>query len=279
MKKEILFWVIAFALTAFLAIYQRVTGPTYPIKGSFTLENQVVKYDLPRSSDGNEHTIIKIAISDTAVTGKVSWKRFKVEEEYSVVEMKHSNGQLAAELPKQPAGGKVQYSVILKKGDEEVSIPEGTEFIFRFRDAVPIWVLIPHIVIIFLAMLFSTRAGLEYFSSQPKLKGYTWWTIVMLIFGGFVFGPLMQYYAFGTFWTGIPFGFDLTDNKTLVVMVTWLFVLYRLNKSNNPKRLVLIGAIIMFVVYMIPHSVMGTELDYKKLDQNKATSTQLPVQN
>lgn len=279
MKKEILFWTIAFVLTAFLAIYQRVTGPTYPIKGSFTLDSRVVKYNLPRSSDGNEHTYVKIDINDSTVTGQISWKRFNTDDEYTVIEMKPSNGQLQAELPKQPTGGKLQYNVSIKKDIDEVSLPEVSDFVFRFRDPVPSWVMIPHILIIFLAMLFSTRAGLEFFTTKPRLKAYTWLTLIMLVLGGFVFGPLMQYYAFGQFWTGVPFGFDLTDNKTLIALITWLIVLYRLNKSKNPKRLVLAGAIIMFLVFLIPHSVLGTELDYKKLDQNKAPSTQLPVQN
>lgn len=279
MKKTILFWTISILLTIFLAIYQRVTGPTYPIKGSFTLDGQTVKYDLPRSSDGAEHTFIKIKLSDPAVSGKVSWKRFKTNDAYSDIEMKLSNGQLEAELPKQPAAGKILYTIKLQKGNQSVSVPEGSPVILRFRDSVSPLIIIPHIVIIFLAMLLSTRAGLEYFSKEPKLRKYTIWTLVMLILGGFVFGPLMQYYAFGSFWTGVPFGFDLTDNKTLIALIVWLVVWYRLNKSKNPKRLVLIGAIVMFIVFLIPHSILGSELDYQKIEQSKTSSTQLPVQN
>ena len=34
--------------------------------------------------------------------------------------------------------------------------------------------------------------------------------------GGMILGPIVQKYAFGAYWTGIPFGHDLTDAKNLV---------------------------------------------------------------
>lgn len=60
MLKKIIFWAIAVVLTIFLAIYQRVTGPTYPQRGEFKLDNKTVLYELPRSSDGAEHTFVRI---------------------------------------------------------------------------------------------------------------------------------------------------------------------------------------------------------------------------
>lgn len=278
MKQKILFWAIAVVLTIFLAVYQRVTGPTHPLKGDFTLDGKMVKYELPRSSEGAQHTFIQINLNDPLVTGKVTWKRLKTNDDFSVINMSLNNGKLEAELPIQPSAGKLEYRVTLEKGGESINLPEKNDVVIRFRDSVPAWVLIPHIIVIFLAMLFSTRAGLEYFNPEPKLRKFTLWTIGTLFAGGFILGPMMQYYAFGAFWTGIPFGIDLTDNKTLVAMIAWLVVFWRLNKSKNPKRLVLIGAIIMFLVYLIPHSVLGSELDYNKMDQNKVNSTELPVQ-
>ncbi len=278
MKQKILFWAIAVILTIFLALYQRITGPTYPLKGEFKLDNKTVKYDLPRSSDGAEHTFVRINMDDPAVVGKLSWKRLKTNDPYSIIEMNLNNGKLEAELPIQPSAGKLEYNVTLQKGGVTVSLPEKTDVVIRFRDPVPSFILYPHILVIFLAMLLSTRTGLEFFSPKPQLKKFTLWTIGLLFVGGFILGPLMQYYAFGALWTGVPFGYDLTDNKTLVAMIAWLIVLWRLNKSKNQKRLVLIGALIMFLVYLIPHSVLGSELDYKKMDQNKVNSSQLPVQ-
>ncbi len=46
--------------------------------------------------------------------------------------------------------------------------------------------------------------------------------MMLLVLGGFLLGPIVQKYAFGAFWTGWPFGEDLTDNKTAVAVLAWL---------------------------------------------------------
>ena len=40
-------------------------------------------------------------------------------------------------------------------------------------------------------------------------------------------------------------------------------------KSKFPERWAIFGAVLLLIVYLIPHSVMGSELDYNKLDAEK----------
>jgi hypothetical protein len=141
--------------------------------------------------------------------------------------------------------------------------------VIRFKGDVPIFIIIPHVILIFMAMLFSTRTGLEFFNKEPNYKKLAYWTFGLLILGGMIFGPIMQKYAFGEFWTGIPFGIDLTDNKTLIAVIGWIIALVAIKKSANPKRWVIFASILMFIVYLIPHSVLGSELDYNEMDKQK----------
>ena len=171
---------------------------------------------------------------------------------------------LSAELPKQPPAGKLEYYVQLHKNDDMITLPNEKSVVIRFKGDVPLWILIPHVMLMFASMLVATRAAFEYFNQNPRLKKYTLWTIGILFVGGFIFGPIMQYYAFGEFWTGVPFGYDLTDNKTLIAMLGWLIAYFMIKKSQHPKRWVVFAAILMFVVYLIPHSVLGSEHDYSK---------------
>ena len=120
-----------------------------------------------------------------------------------------------------------------------------------------------------MAMLFSTRTGLEFFNKQPNYKKLVYWTFGLLILGGMIFGPIMQKYAFGAFWTGVPFGIDLTDNKTLIAVIGWIIALVAMKKSANPKKWIIFASILMFLVYLIPHSVLGSELDYDEMDKQK----------
>jgi hypothetical protein len=94
------------------------------------------------------------------------------------------------------------------------------------------------------------------------------WTISLLFVGGLVLGPLVQKYAFGEYWTGIPYGTDLTDNKTLIAFVFWLIAVVAVwNRSlhhSHPWRrwFVVAASVVMLAVFVIPHSMWGSELKH-----------------
>jgi hypothetical protein len=271
MKKSVLLWLIAFVLTVITAVYQRMTGPTYPISGEATISGNLIEYKLDRTHGGEGDHQIEISIEDETICGELIWKRYKTNDEWTSFEMMRKDKKLIAFLPHQLPAGKLAYHVILQKGNEAVSLPEKAEVIIRFKGDVPIFFLIPHIIFIFGAMLLSTRTGLEYFNEGKKFKLLTILTFVFVIIGGFIFGPIVQKYAFGEFWTGFPFGHDLTDNKILIGFIGWLLALIALYKFTNPKRWIVFASILMFIIFSIPHSLLGSELDYDELE-NKTKS-------
>ncbi|MEI6614889.1 MAG: hypothetical protein WCL37_08320, partial [Chrysiogenales bacterium] len=78
--------------------------------------------------------------------------------------------------------------------------------------------------------------------------------------GGLILGPLVQKYAFGAFWTGFPLGHDLTDSKTLLAVMVWLGAFFLRKKS---RWWTLLATVLMIVIYLIPHSLLGSELNYQ----------------
>ncbi len=76
-----------------------------------------------------------------------------------------------------------------------------------------------------------------------------------------ILGPLVQKYAFGELWTGVPFGWDLTDNKTLIAFIFWILAVVMNRKKERPLYTAL-AAVVLLLVYSIPHSMFGSELDY-----------------
>ncbi len=49
-------WLLAFLLTLLLAVYQRLSGPTYPIRGSETIAGITIQYKFFRSwTSGHAH--------------------------------------------------------------------------------------------------------------------------------------------------------------------------------------------------------------------------------
>jgi asparagine N-glycosylation enzyme membrane subunit Stt3 len=107
--------------------------------------------------------------------------------------------------------------------------------------------------------------------------------------GGLVLGPFVQKYAFGAFWTGFPWGYDLTDNKTLIMWLVWAaacVVLWRSRRgraeasadglepgpSGSARVSLVLAALVMVGVYLIPHSFKGSQLDYGSLDKGAPAS-------
>jgi hypothetical protein len=271
MKKSILLWLIAFVLTVITAVYQRLTGPTYPVTGEVIINSEVVKYKLDRTHGGDGDHLVEIMVDDETICGELLWKRYKTDDQWTSIEMIRQDKKLAASLPHQPPAGKLVYHIILQKEEEVYILPQKGEVVIRFKGDVPVAFLIPHIIFIFGAMLLSTRTGLEYFNQGEKFKPLTILTFIFVIIGGFILGPIIQHYAFGAFWTGFPFGHDLTDNKILVGFIGWLVALIALYKFKNPNRWIIFASILMFIIFLIPHSLLGSELDYNELD-NKPNS-------
>lgn len=269
--KLILWWVFAVVFTVAMARYQKMTGPTYPVSGKAKLNNTEFKYSLIRSAENDHDAEIALNIPDTSIKGTISYKRFKSDDVLSTVPLLRRNDTLYFMMPKQPAAGKMMYEIELQSGSEKVKLhAKNDEFIvMRFKGAVPLFILIPHILAMFLGLLFSTRTAIEALISGARTYKLAIWTLVFLIIGGLILGPVVQKYAFGAYWTGWPFkgllNFgDMTDNKTLIMVLAWVFAVIKLRKDPKNKFWPVIAAIMVLVVYLIPHSVLGSEIDHTK---------------
>jgi hypothetical protein len=168
---------------------------------------------------------------------------------------------LFADIPPQPEAGKLQYYIDIIDSKGTRSLMKDTPVVIRFKGSVPGIILAPHILLMFIAMLFSTAAGLFAIAKIPLQRKYGILTLIFLVAGGMILGPLVQKYAFGDLWTGIPFGWDLTDNKTLIALLFWILAVVMNYKKVRPLYTVL-AAIVLLLVYSIPHSLFGSELDY-----------------
>jgi hypothetical protein len=265
-KQNLLLWMIAFLITAATAVYQRMTGPTYPIKGDAVVSGTaaVFRFDRSHGGDGDHEVLVRTGTPD--VRGVLEYKRYKTDDPWTSQEMTYSDGSLHGTLPHQPPAGKLDYRVTLLSGDDTVIVPSDGGVVIRFKGDVPLGFLIPHVIIMFGGMLLSTRTGLEVFAGEPRYRKLVGWTIAILAIGGLILGPIVQKYAFDAFWTGWPFGHDLTDNKTVFAVLAWIAASFALRKSGKPAPWILGAAIVVLVVFLIPHSVLGSELDYKAMD-------------
>jgi len=267
--KKFLLWFLVIIITLLFAVFQKMTGPTYPIKGKIIINGKNLKYRLPRSNNTGENCQIVLKDNNTISKAFLFYKRHNTKDDFTSIEMKRENNTLVASLPSQPPAGKLDYNIkIITRERVKWINHKGKLIVIRFKGAVPAYILIPHIFFMFFTLMFAVRTFFEALKKKPKyLKKYLKWTFWTLIIGGAILGPIVQKYAFGAFWTGIPFGYDLTDNKTLIAIIGWFIALLKVKSDDDEKgKKWVIGAfLLMTVVYLIPHSTLGSTLDYSKM--------------
>ena len=278
-------WVIAFVAMFAAASYQRRTGPTYEFKGSLDVAGATYAYELPRSEETVRDTRVALPLPGSGAAGQILVRRYPTEDPFTPVEMREEavsgGAELAGYLPAQPSAGKLEYYLEVTTAEGVKRVPEvgamkdgGSTVVMRYKDPVPLPLLLSHVLFMFFSMMIGVRAALAAVSGEAKTRRLAWVTLGGLFIGGMILGPFVQKYAFGAFWTGFPFGYDLTDNKTLIMWLAWVAAcgVMLLGKRDAvvpgkaARAAIALAAVVTVGVYLIPHSLRGSQLDYGQVE-------------
>lgn len=262
-------WSLALVLMLAAAVWQRLSGPTHPRVGRSLVAGESVRWRLLRSGTSGEPLVVAIT-APQAKKGAAHFRRFPMAEPFRSVELAREGEVLAARLPSQPPAGKLEYFVTLDTRDGAVRIPEGEPVVARFKGEVPALVLVPHVILMFFSMLIGIRAALAALLGRAEARRYAWVTLAGITLGGMVLGPIVQKLAFGAYWTGWPLGKDLTDDKTAFMWLAWMAALLLAGRRAHDDRVARAGfvlaALVMLGVYLVPHSLRGSQLDHARVD-------------
>lgn len=276
MVKKILTWVLAVFLALAAMIYQRSTGPTYEYKGYLENSGDSRKYELLRSQETTEGAKIELPYFDEAnYNATLHFKRYQTKDDITDLDFQlDDNKQFIAQLPVQPAAGKIEYYITGSIEGKEFAIPAKGEdnIVLRYKDPVPDYILIPHVTMMIIVIIFGIRAGLGAAFNDGTMRRWTIVAFTAMTVGGMMLGPIVQKYAFGEYWTGFPNGSDFTDNKMLIMWIAWALALaiigFKPKKKEGVSRAtVLMASVVMTMVYLIPHSMGGSTLDYDAVDK------------
>ncbi len=257
--KKALLWILAVIISLGTMVYQRKTGPSYPKKYEITVEGDTYSFSLPRSNQGRQSAYpVDIELPES-FSAKLIWRLYPSESVWDTLEMKREGDILTASLPLQPPAGKIEYHVAVLHKGKALDLQEQFNVVFRFRGDVPAWALIPHVLMMILTVIWSMATIIFVLAKLPHVRTMGI-TIIFLIIGGLILGPIVQKYSFGQFWTGWPLGEDMTDNKVLAALIVYLLAWFLRSKSYG-KWLAVLAAVVMLAVYLIPHSMNGSELD------------------
>jgi len=272
----ILLWLLAIILTLTCFMYQDKTGPTYPLEGEFQTANGPVRFKFLRSETiGADLALMLTNEVPEGVTAYVEYRRYQSDDDWAKISFQPDQFEFSrrgrtetvqatgAKLPSlAERAGKYEFFIYIDDDAEPVSITGSDPILARYKAAVPRWALALHIFTIFASMMLALRTTFEALING-NFQWMIWASIISLLLGGFFFGPLVQLYAFGVWWSGVPFGYDWTDNKVLVEMVFWLIAAC-LNRGKKHHRFsVILAGVVTLLVYFIPHSLFGSEFNYR----------------
>jgi len=264
-KKPAVRFALALLITLASAVWQRRSGPTYPVSGRVAVGGTSIALKLTRTHGGPGDQPVRVAAPDAAVAGSVAYRRYPSQDGWTVLPMTRAGADLVAALPHQPPAGKLEYQVRLGKDGETAVFPPRPA-VTRFKGDVSTVILVPHVLCMFLGMLFSTAAGLAALAGAPT-RHLAWITFGLIAVGGFILGPIVQKAAFDAYWTGVPFGWDLTDNKTLIAGLFWAGALLVQRPGRTARIEILAAAVTTLLVFAIPHSTWGSEIKWEAVQK------------
>lgn len=196
---------------------------------------------------------------------------------YSFSEMSPlEGGRYFGAIPPYSRGDKLEYYIEARTASDMVTRVPAKEkresFVVTVKGRPNRYVLIAHVVFVFIALFFFIFCGyLSYRALQHRRSLLYIPRIAFLGTAAFFvasipLGMLVAYQTYGKPWTGFPVGGDLTDNKSLAILIYWTVcaVLYRgsLWRKDPSQDLLpmvtlpyvhLAGTVITVVLFVLPH--------------------------
>ncbi len=176
-------------------------------------------------------------------------------------------------LPFLGPGKRIRYHFLLEGPEGKLlRFPPTGEFEVTCKGAVSPLLLLAHISGMFLGLVFLLlvafrclvylKRGASLLSASRMVK----WATFFIFLGGLPLGMLVERKVFGTWWEGWPFGRDVTDTKTGLILVLWLALSFAAPSGAAPsgrkggeKRArawawtVLFCLVFTVVLYAVPH--------------------------
>ena len=163
-------WILAIILTFSMAYYQQATGPTHPQKAEITIDNRNIAFKLPRSHSSQNPCKIAVPTENQDISGELHFRRYKMNEDWQIMPLNREEGLLIGDLPPQPPAGKLEYFITLKEPERQIVIPEENAVVIRFKGDVPAVYLLPHVLLMFIAMLLAALTLMEILFKGEKRK-------------------------------------------------------------------------------------------------------------
>jgi hypothetical protein len=280
------FWKIGLAvfLTLLILVFTRKTTAVRSVHQMVQQNGIVIEHNTVPKQVGDEIPVIRAKVEGASVVRLVY--TIGKDGERQSVEMSPEQGEenvFRATIPVHPKGLKAWYHLeAARTGEGEgvaVTLPEKSSdqvkpIRLKFEGEVPAYIVIPHVLAIFSAIFFAVltlmsaidvKKGRGTLNKSVKLCGVT---VLLLLIGFLPLGWAMNHFAFGVLWEAFPFGRDVTDNKSQIMLLFWLVTLFmvkgtlwgkgerkNLVSDRGYSTLVVVSFVATVIILAIPHSL------------------------
>lgn len=203
--------------------------------------------------------------------------RYYRESEFHILSMENLSGTeyYGVMVPGYSIGQRTYYYLEADDASgQRVVLPEGatddfrTEYDYfkiRFEGKASFILLLLHIVLMIAAIFYLIHAlyyAMYFLQTDEKslhMVRSVNTGILAFFITGFPIGWIIEKQVIGNYWEGIPFGWDITDSKTLIILLLWVvFILLQRRGVITLKgyaRWVIINTIITILLFLLPHSL------------------------
>lgn len=267
---------LAAALTILLLVAARKLSTRHP--DDLAGEAQGVRLEHRSITEHRPGAEIDVTATLQASDAVVAVLRYRVaaNSPYQKVTMARVGGRARAILPADLGrrGDRVTYFLSAEDSSGAIlaTIPADTSkpLLIKFKGRVTTWLLVAHITAMFGSLFFAlltAMAAVDLWRGVGRLKVVvrnSAMALYLISIGGFPLGLAVAYQTFGVAWSGVPFGWDVTDNKTLILVLCWLVTvllgLKRLSRAAAASHhsfllLVFASVLVTLAAYLIPHSM------------------------
>ncbi len=114
-------------------------------------------------------------------------------------------------------------------------------------------------IVLFFHVMYDAIYILNGGHREQRIVMVTLYAQICFFITGFPLGWLIEKQVLGNYWEGIPFGWDITDSKTLFIFLYWMIplILYWLKKIGERgfAKWAVGGVIFTVVMFLLPHSL------------------------
>lgn len=279
------FWriLVTFIFTLLLLSFARKTTIVQSVHKTVEKDGIVMVHDTVPKKAGEGDAVIPVKV----IGAKEVRLFYKIEKgEFLPVDMtpkEGGNDVFVASIPYHKKGTQARYYIEAQKqsGDKQISVslpdknsPNFRPILLKFEGNVPPYIIVSHVFCNFAGIFFSVLA---IFSTVDLMRGkstlkksvlFSLLTFIFLFTGFLLVGSALNSFAFGVMWEAFPFGSDITDNKSQIILLFWVVTLFLVKGTifgKDPSKnlvsektystMVIISFVVTVIMYLIPHSI------------------------